>query len=144
MTGTITSIDASDRLEILGETLRPVLTNAMGSAVEVYDTSGPEGCGPPPHRHPWEEIYVVRSGRLEVTVDGGTPFTVEAGGVAHVPGHTVHSYRIAAADTNFLTIFSRGNATPFFAELVSEVTMDPPDIPALVGVAQRHGVEIQG
>jgi len=45
-----------------GETLRPLLTHAMGSAVEVFDTSGPAEAGPPPHRHPWEEIYVVLSG----------------------------------------------------------------------------------
>ena len=36
----------------------------------VFDTSGPAEAGPPPHRHPWEEIYVVLSGQLEVTVDG--------------------------------------------------------------------------
>jgi hypothetical protein len=50
---------------VLGETLRPLLTHAMGSAVEVFDTSGPAEAGPPPHRHSWKEIYVVLSGQLE-------------------------------------------------------------------------------
>ena len=51
MSGTITTVDASDNLFVLGETLRPLLTNAM----EIFDTSGPADAGPPPHCHPWEE-----------------------------------------------------------------------------------------
>jgi hypothetical protein len=47
MPGTITAIDASDHLFVLGETLRPLLTNAMGSSLEIFDTSGPAGAGPP-------------------------------------------------------------------------------------------------
>ena len=72
MTVTATTLDAADNNFVLGETLRPLLTHAMGSAVEVFDTSGPAEAGPPPHRHPWEEVYVVLSGRLEVTVSGST------------------------------------------------------------------------
>ena len=70
MTITTTTLDTADSNFVLGETLRPLLTHAMGSVVEVFDTSGPAEAGPPPHRHPWEEIYVVLSGQLEVTVDG--------------------------------------------------------------------------
>ena len=66
------------------------------------------------------------------------------GDVAHVPANTVHSYRIVEDGTHFLTIFSKGNASHFFAQLDAEVEMSPPDIPALVGVAAHHQVEIQG
>ena len=37
--------DTADNNVVLGETLRPLLTHAMGSAVEVFDTSGPAGAG---------------------------------------------------------------------------------------------------
>ena len=84
MTITTTTLDAADNNFVLGETLRPLLTHAMGSAVEVFDTSGPAEAGPPPHRHPWEEIYVVLSGQLEVTVDGSARI-IGPGGAAHVP-----------------------------------------------------------
>jgi hypothetical protein len=47
MSGTITTVDASDNLFVLGETLRPLLTNAMGSSLEIFDTSGPADAGPP-------------------------------------------------------------------------------------------------
>jgi hypothetical protein len=64
MSGTITTIDTSDRLVVLGETLRPLPTNAMGSSLEIFDTTGPADAGPPPHTHPWEEVYVALDGEL--------------------------------------------------------------------------------
>lgn len=48
MPGTITTIEASEELFVLGETVRPLLTDAMGSSLEIVDTSGPAGGGPPP------------------------------------------------------------------------------------------------
>jgi quercetin dioxygenase-like cupin family protein len=140
MTGTINTIDASENLFVLGETLRPVLTNAMGSAVEIFDTKGPANAGPPPHRHPWEEVYVVLTGELEISVGGGDPQVLTAGGMAHVPANTVHSYR-NVTDAHFLTIVTRGNANKFFTEVSADVEMNPPDIAGIVRVAASHGIE---
>src|SRR5690349_11652279 len=105
MAGTINTLDATDTNYVLGESLRPLLTNGMGSSIEIFDTSGPAGGGPPPHRHPWEEIYVVLDGELEVTVDGEI-HVLRSGGVAHVPAGTVHAYR-NLTKAHFLTIFSK-------------------------------------
>jgi quercetin dioxygenase-like cupin family protein len=138
MAGTINHLDATDSHEVLGESLRPLLTNAMGSSIEVFDTSGPAGSGPPPHSHVWEEVYVVLDGQLEVLVDGES-HVLGPGGVAHVPAGTVHGYR-NVTEAHFLTIVTRGNAAKFFAQAADEVTMDPPDIPELVRVAGDHGI----
>ncbi len=142
MAGTITTLDASQNHLVLGESLRPLLTNAMGSSIEIFDTSGPAGGGPPPHEHPWEEIYVVLDGELEVTVDGAT-HVLQQGGVAHVPGGTVHGYR-NVTECHFLTIVSKGNAARFFAQVADEVQMDPPDLPGIIRVAGEHGVTFAG
>ena len=139
MTITTTTLDTADSNFVLGETLRPLLTHAMGSGVEVFDTSGPAGAGPPPHRHPWEENYVVLSGQLEVTVDGATQI-IGAGGAAHVPANAVHSYR-NVTDVHFLTITTQGDAAAFFSEVASEVEMNPPDIAGVVRVAASHDIE---
>lgn len=139
MTGTVTTLEDSDSLFVLGETLRPLLTNAMGSAIEIFDTAGPADAGPPPHTHAWEEVYVVLDGELEVTVDGRTEL-VKAGGVAHVPAMSTHGYR-NVTDCHFLTIVTKGNAAKFFAEVSAEVEMSPPDIPGIVRVAQSHGID---
>lgn len=140
MTGTINSIEDSDSHFVLGETLRPLLTNAMGSAIEIFDTRGPTNAGPPPHYHPWEEVYVVLDGELEVTVDGETR-VLAPGGVAHVPAKTIHSYRNITDDVHFLTIVTKGNAARFFRDVADEVEMSPPDIPSVVRVGKSHGIE---
>jgi quercetin dioxygenase-like cupin family protein len=139
MAGTVTTVDTSDSLFVLGESLRPLLTNAMGSSLEIFDTSGPAGAGPPPHRHPWEEVYVVLDGELEVTV-AGVGHVLKPGGTAHVPAGTVHGYR-NLTECHFLTIVTQGNAARFFAQVSDEVEMNPPDIPGVVRVAASHGIE---
>ncbi|MDZ4776390.1 MAG: cupin domain-containing protein [Alphaproteobacteria bacterium] len=132
-------MDTGESHFVLGETLRPMLTNAMGSAVEIFDTSGPAESGPPQHRHAWEEIYVVLSGELDVTVSGETT-RLKAGEFAHVPANTVHGYR-NVTEARFLTIVTKGNASKFFKHVAEEVEMSPPDIPGVVRVAAQHGIE---
>ncbi|HEY2658190.1 MAG TPA: cupin domain-containing protein [Caulobacteraceae bacterium] len=130
---------AGESFFVLGETLAPMLTNDMGSAVEIFDTRGPTGGGPPTHRHAWEEIYVVTKGVLDVTVDGKTT-RLGPGGFAHVPANTPHSYH-TVEDAEFLTIVTRGNASKFFRQVSSEVSMNPPDIQGVVRVGGLHGIE---
>lgn len=138
MTGTISATEDEQSHYVLGETLRPMLTNAMGSAVEIFDTKGPAEAGPPPHTHAWEEIYVVLSGELEVTV-GGHITRLGPGGYAHVPAGTPHSYR-NVTDAHFLTIVTKGNAAKFFRQVATEVEMNPPDIPGILRVGASHGI----
>jgi quercetin dioxygenase-like cupin family protein len=141
MPATINTLDASDSLFVLGETLRPLLTNAMGSAIEIFDTKGPAEAGPPPHTHPWEEIYVVLAGELEVSVDGKA-HVLKTGGVAHVPAGVTHAYR-NVSEAHFLTIVSKGNAASFFKQVSSEVEMSPPDIAGVVRVASQHEINFK-
>ena len=140
MTGAINTLEASVSYYVLGETLRPLLTNAMGSAVEIFDTRGPAGGGPPSHRHPWEEVYLVMSGELEVTVDGGAPHILKTGGIMHVPANTVHSYR-NVTEAHFLTIVTTGKAAKFFADVSTNVEMNPPDIAGVLRVGATHDIE---
>ncbi len=124
---------------VLGETLAPMLTNEMGSSVEIFDTSGPTGGGPPTHRHAWEEIYVVTRGVLDVTVDGRTQ-RLGPGGFAHVPANAPHSYH-TVEDAEFLTIVTKGNASKFFRQVAREVSMSPPDLPGIARIGSIHGIE---
>lgn len=139
MTAQASFAEAQESYYVLGETLRPMLTNAMGSAVEIFDTKGPANAGPPPHSHAWEEIYIVLSGELEVTVAGKTSH-LTAGGYAHVPANTPHGYR-NVTEAHFLTIVTRGNAATLFKKLSSEIAMDPPDLEGIQRIAATQGVK---
>ena len=115
----------TEALNVIGETVRPLLTNDMGSAIEIYDTEGNEGMGPPPHAHDWSETYVMLAGELDVMIGGDEPERLTAGMVAHAPAGTAHGYRIAADDTRFLTILSQGNGHEFFRQMDAEVSFPP-------------------
>lgn len=138
MTATQGDENGQESHYVMGETLRPLLTNAMGSAIEIFDTKGVPGGGPPPHKHQWEEIYVVLSGRMDVLVDGQTKH-LGPGDFAHVPANTPHGYT-TLDHTHFLTIVSKGNAAKFFKEVANEVQMNPPDVPGVIRVGAKHGV----
>lgn len=139
MAAVITTLDQSDELTVIGETLRPLLTNGMGSDIEIYDTSGHTDMGPPPHHHEWAETYVMLAGELDVIVDGEPPRRLTVGNVAHVPGGVSHGYRIAADGTHFLTILSRGNGEAFFRQMDAEVSF-PPDFADVARVSGAHGI----
>jgi mannose-6-phosphate isomerase-like protein (cupin superfamily) len=144
---TITRTAASPVLNILGEELRP-LTPADGLSVQVFDTTAPDeapgDAGPPPHRHPWDEIYVVLAGILNV-FDGATWSGAEAGSCVTVPAMQWHAYRNGTADCRFLTITGPGRAREFFehsaAELAPSGVSGPPDMTAALALAARHDVE---
>ena len=103
-----------------------------------FDTRGPANAGPPAHTHAWEEIYVVLSGELEVTVAGQTQ-RLSPGGYAHVPAGVPHGYR-NVTDAHFLTIVTKGNASKFFRQVANEVEMSPPDIAGVLRVGADHGI----
>jgi quercetin dioxygenase-like cupin family protein len=130
--------DAGESHYVLGETLRPMLINAMGSSIEIFDTTGVPGGGPPPHTHQWEEIYVVLSGEMDVVVNGKTT-RLGPGGYAHVPANTPHGYT-TIDETHFLTIVTKGNAAKFFKQVANEVEMNPPDIDGVLRVGAEHGI----
>ncbi|MEM7339625.1 MAG: cupin domain-containing protein [Actinomycetota bacterium] len=143
MTAIITTVDESENLTVIGETLRPLLTTEMGSSVEVYDTAGDEGMGPPPHFHAWSETYVMIDGELDLVIGDGEPTRLRAGMVAHAPGGTTHAYTITANGTRFLTILGEGNGHAFYRQMDDEVSF-PPNIEDVVRVATTHGIGFPG
>jgi hypothetical protein len=52
----------------------------------------------------------------------------------------VHSYR-SVTECHFLTITSKGQISKFFAE-ASALEADPPNLPEMVRLANRYGIEV--
>src|SRR6202012_4270687 len=100
-----------------------------GLSVEVLDAcapgEAPGEAGPPPHRHPWDEIYVVLNGILAV-FDGETWREAPAGACVTVPALQWHAYRNGTDDCRFLTITGPGRARPLFSRLPRPHTRRPP------------------
>ena len=60
--------------------------------VSVFLFHGQRGAGPPPHRHPYDEIQFIQSGRGLWVVDG-VEFEGGAGDIFVIKAGEVHSFR---------------------------------------------------
>ena len=61
----------------------------------LIDMLVPDGGGPPPHRHDFEEMFTLLEGELEFTFRGRTQ-TVRAGSTVNIPANASHMFRNAS------------------------------------------------
>lgn len=137
--------EAAPVLRVVGEQITPVLDAALGATgFEVFDSTGSEGSGPPPHSHPWDEGYVVLQGRLAVTdwsagLEQPAEQILEPGASAFVPGGTTHSFQARSEPCRFLIVTTPG-AHPFFADMEETLHGDTEDLDSQIAIAKRNGL----
>ena len=67
-------------LNVVGEQITVLASGAQTGSYEIFRQAGPEGSGPPPHFHPWDESFYV--------VKGDIAFGVADKDMVAVPWHT--------------------------------------------------------
>jgi len=128
-------------LNVIGESVTVLAAGERTGSYEIFIQSGPEGVGPPPHTHPWDEAYFVLEGMLEVSANGVAQ-VLGPGGFVHVPAGCVHAYASKGGPARFLSVTSKPGAARFFGEMNRDVATLPPDIPTVLSVAARNHVSI--
>ena len=53
-------------LNVVGEQLTVLASGAQTGGYEIFRQVGPEGSGPPPHTHPWDESFYVVRGEIKL------------------------------------------------------------------------------
>lgn len=79
-------------LPLRGSSHRFVGADDADVNVSIFLLSALPGCGPGPHRHPYDETQIVREGRGLWNVDG-SEFEAGAGDILVVKAGEVHSFR---------------------------------------------------
>ena len=83
---------ALTHLAVVGDTYTILVSSAdTGGRYTLIDMLIPDGGGPPPHRHDFDEMFHVLDGAIEVTLRGETS-TVVAGQTANVPANAPHAF----------------------------------------------------
>src|SRR5262245_2448333 len=88
----VTPKDYAPTLDIVGEHVTVLASGEATEGYEVFLQRGPEGSGPPPHSHPWDESFYVVKGRIDFGI-GPDATTATAGTLVHLPAGTVHWFR---------------------------------------------------
>jgi uncharacterized cupin superfamily protein len=96
----------------------------------------PPGGGPPPHRHDFEETFIVLEGELTATFRG-SPATVGAGESIHIPANAPHQFHNSGSQpVRLLCICAPAGQENFFAEVGTSVATRTTPAPKLDTVAQ--------
>jgi quercetin dioxygenase-like cupin family protein len=97
----------------------------------VIDMHIPPGGGPPPHRHDFEETFILLEGEMEVTFRGRKSIA-RAGETINVPSNAPHQFHNSSSqDVRLLCIASPAGLDEFFKELgvpVATRTTEPPKL----------------
>ena len=97
----------------------------------VIDMYIPPGGGPPPHRHDFEETFILLEGEMEATFRGDRS-TVRAGETLNIPANAPHRFHNASGSpVRMICICSPAGQEKFFLEVgvpVATRTTPPPKL----------------
>ena len=110
---------------------------AQTGSYEIFFQAGPEGSGPPPHNHPWDEAFYVLRGEVAFGIGNGESLSV-AGTLVHVPGGTNHWFRYGRGGGEILSMTSGEGASAFFTDVDRNMSPENPDLGKFIAIAESH------
>jgi quercetin dioxygenase-like cupin family protein len=138
----VTTEDRPRGLAVLAEEITVLADGATTGSYEIFRQTGPEGSGPPPHSHPWDEAFYVTAGQITFGVDGDDNLLALPGTLVHIPGGSTHWFRFGPGGGEMISVTSRAGAAAFFTDVDREISPTEPDFGALLGVASTHGLAV--
>lgn len=137
----VTPKDYDRALNIVGEKLTVLASGARTQGYEIFLQQGPEGAGPPPHNHPWDESFYVVKGEIEFGIDSDH-MVATAGTLVHLPAGTTHWFRFGKGGGEMVSMTSREGASHMFTDFDREISPANPDLAKLVEVGGRYGLKV--
>jgi quercetin dioxygenase-like cupin family protein len=129
---TLAQSDRLPHIGLVGDTYTITVTGEQTDGhFCVIDMHVPPGGGPPPHRHDFEETFILLEGEVEA-IFRGRRSTVHAGETLHIPANAPHQFHnSSAAPVRMLCICSPAGQEKFFLEVgvpVATRTTPPPKL----------------
>ena len=123
---------------LVGDTYTILLSaNDTNGRYCLIDMHVPPGGGPPPHRHDFEETFVIVEGEIEATFRGEKR-VVKAGDTIHIPANAPHQFHnSSSAEARMLCICAPAGQEEFFAEVGTPVATRITSSPKLGQAAQE-------
>lgn len=129
-------------LNVVGEHITVLASGAATGSYEIFLQRGPEGSGPVPHSHPWDESFYVTDGEVDFSVGDEAAVSALPGTLVHIPAGTSHWFQFRAGGGAMVSITSRLGASSMFSEIDREIAPDKPNVEKLIEIATRHGLTV--
>ena len=137
----VTPADYPPALNIVGEHVTVLASGEATGGYEIFFQRGPEGSGPPPHSHPWDESFFVTQGQIDFGI-GAESMTAAPGTLVNLPAGSVHWFRFGKGGGEMLSMTSRLGASKMFADMAREVAPVNPDLEKLAEIGASHGLTV--
>ena len=128
-------------LNIVGEKLTVLASSAQTGGDEIFLQVGPEGSGPPPHSHPWDESFYVIKSEIAFGIDNSDTIG-GPGTLVHLPAGTTHWFQFGKGGGEMISMTSRAGTSRLFADMDREISPEKPDLGKLIEIGQRHGLTV--
>ena len=115
---TLAQPDNLPHIGLVGDTYTITVTGEQtGGRFCVIDMHIPPSGGPPPHRHDFEETFILLEGEMEATFRGKKS-TVRAGETLNIPANAPHQFHnTSTKPVRMLCICSPAGQENFFMEV---------------------------
>jgi quercetin dioxygenase-like cupin family protein len=129
---TLAQSDDLPHIGLVGDTYTITVTGEdTAGRFCVIDMFIPPGGGPPPHRHDFEETFILLEGEMEATFRG-RKLIARAGDTLNIPANAPHQFHNASAKpVRMICICSPAGQEKFFLEVgvpVATRTTAPPKL----------------
>ena len=126
-------------LNVVGEQITVLASKEATHGYEVFLQEGPEGSGPVPHSHPWDESFYVVRGDIEFAIEE-KPMTATPGTLVHLPAGTAHWFRFGKGGGQMVSMTGQGSAaSSMFTDIDS---VGSQDVEMLRNACERNGLRI--
>lgn len=107
----------SEELLVLTDVIKILVSNTeTDNKYAIFEENVPPLGGPPPHRHPEEEVFCILEGAFEfVKNDLNAPFKALPGSVVHISSNEVHTFKnVGKIPGKMIVLLTPGNLLDYF------------------------------
>jgi quercetin dioxygenase-like cupin family protein len=124
-------------ISVVGDTYTILVSGAQTAGRYcLVDMLVPDGSGPPPHRHDFEEMFTLLEGELEFTFRGNKT-TLKAGETINIPANAPHVFKNRSGKTvRMLCMCTPAGQDEFFMEVGQPVAARTSPAPKLDKAAE--------
>jgi quercetin dioxygenase-like cupin family protein len=124
-------------IPVVGDTYTILVSGAQTAGRYcLVDMLVPDGSGPPPHRHDFEEMFTLLEGELEFTFRGNKT-TLKAGETINIPANAPHVFKNRSGKTvRMLCMCTPAGQDEFFMEVGQPVAARTSPAPKLDKAAE--------